>query len=180
MAEGNEIILGWPLLSPNPYIQGDLKTRLEKASNDEETDMEDIVDSLNDLADDKTKEFQDKLIEAQKACFLRMGFDFTKLASKKDFIYAETPEGSREFKTFEIESAFDPFGCFESPSDGLIGISVCSRYFPIFADWRDPNGGIYLIRLSPPLEELSIAQEEIVKFLPEFETANYYVKLIYY
>jgi hypothetical protein len=177
MGYGNELILGWKLCDDDcPYKDDKVVKKFLKKK--PPFGRSDDYEYINQWEIKLAKTVESKVKAIHKQCLLFMNFDITK--ESDDYIFAETPEGEREFSHMRLEVHFDPYEMRERPEDALIGISISSRYFPVFADWRDPSGGMWNIQVSPETEEMQVARQCIVDGLPEFSTARYYVKEKHY
>ena len=87
-----------------------------------------------------------------------------------------TLEGPREFSTFSISEA--------GPEDGpfTYGISILSRYFPVWVDWREVSGGSNdpVIFNRETLGMANSARSAIETVIPEIRTAPLAVVFCHY
>jgi hypothetical protein len=88
---------------------------------------------------------------------------------ENEYITAETPEGRRKFGVCGLGGYGD-----EDDENGHLGISILSRYVPLWIDWRDPYGGSSSsIKFSK--ETLKMTEEARVAFaevIPEIKDAE--------
>ena len=116
-----------------------------------------------------------------------MGFEIREIKPKKkrslldDYVHAKTPLGMREFAPFTLELFYDPDEMGEEPEQATLAISISGRYFPTFADWRDPHGTLWPLVFNDELRGvMEIAKRHIIKVLPQFRDAEWSVKELHY
>ena len=159
MADGIELILGytWKMLKDIPQFEGR---------------------TIEDL-DDNPFEYREELRRAHRKACADMGFKFLK-TDKENYDIYETPLGKRTMKPFVLECHYDPSN-EETEEEAIIGISVSHRYFPIFVDWKDDNGSIYMAVFDEETNNiLEIAINRILEELPWMSKAVWIVKQKHY
>lgn len=92
------------------------------------------------------------------------------------YMVASTPVGERSFSPFGINNIAD------EDAEGIIGISIISRYFPVWTDWRYPNGGSHepVIFNQETLDSAEQARIAIYKMFPEIAECPLAVCMNYY
>lgn len=83
-------------------------------------------------------------------------------------LLVKTPDGNRTMGSFTLELNYDPNEIGHEPEDATIGISLSSRYFPTFLDYKDPHGTLTVL----DLDLLQIARNNIEAEFPIFKQAN--------
>ena len=85
-------------------------------------------------------------------------------------IRATTSEGPREFSTFSLEHFGDDTDDFDAM---FVGVSILSRYFPVWLDWRETHGGSHLgFVLNPETNGMiDAARTALAKVIPEIAEA---------
>lgn len=99
------------------------------------------------------------------------------------YVYLRDPSGViRQTCIWGLQVFFDPHEMGEQKSDAVIGVSLVSRYFPVFLDCDKEHGGSGdPIELSPGvLGQIEIARRHLSKTLPFIKTAPIVVKEMFY
>jgi hypothetical protein len=122
------------------------------------------------------------LSEAQKELFAAVGWTRKGVSKGSGYEVWETPLGLREFSAFSLCLHLDEHECEEDPEeDGVLGVGLSSRYFPVFLDWADPSGALYTLKLDDEFKRLTdLAREKIAERLPAFAEAGLVVKPVWY
>lgn len=99
-----------------------------------------------------------------------------------DYLVCDTPAGVREFRAMGLELHGDSGEMGDVwPGDFVWGVSLASRYFPIWLDWEDPHGTSGDLRMTSDvvamIEEARAALKEVV---PELERADFMTKITFY
>jgi hypothetical protein len=99
-----------------------------------------------------------------------------------DYLVCDTPSGVREFATMGLGLYGDSGELGEVwPDDFVWGVSLASRYFPIWLDWPDAHGTSGNLRLTAEvLEMIAEAREALKQVVPELEHADFMVKVTFY
>ena len=108
-----------------------------------------------------------KIIKAWKNSIKRKGWKAL-LHEDERFFVINTEFGNREAKPWSLYICYDPWEVGDWPEDATISINLSSRYFPCFIDMKNDCGGLYSLDLTEIMSNVIIAQEEIVKVVPEF------------
>jgi hypothetical protein len=85
------------------------------------------------------------------------------------YIFVQGLDGKiREMVQWSLEIDYDPYEMGQTMDDVLVGVSLVSRYFPVFLDWKEDNGGSGdTISLTPDvLATIEVARKHIAKVLP--------------
>ncbi len=142
------------------------------------------------LSEDKS--LQDKLRRAQREALKEMGMN---VVSAKDvtrsdgrpaddgyFYVVGLDNKVRQTCIWDLEVHYDPRECGHKPEDMLIGVSLISRYFPVFLDWDKESGGSgETISLTPDvLKNIEIARKHLAPVLPFIATAPIVFRERYY
>lgn len=116
-------------------------------------------------------------------------FDFFSEVKREDsvsrgvgYYIVTTPLGKRTMSPWELELAYDPHECGDEPQDAVFGVSLISRYFPTYLDWKEPHGGsgntIYLDGINMLM--IDQARAFIVHAMPNFSAARICIKTKFY
>lgn len=99
-----------------------------------------------------------------------------------DYLVCDTPAGVREFSTMGLGLYGDSGELGEIWSDDFVwGISLASRYFPIWLDWESPHGTSGDLRLTREVRDMvEEAQLALAVVVPELERADFMTKLCFY
>lgn len=166
MAYGSELYLG--LVGEQPVLDTIKSLGLE-------------YDDDQGLADDKT--LNARLEQAQRDAFAEMGLkiiDPSKIKKSNgrkpdaDYLYIEGLDGKiRQTCFLGLEVDYDPHEMGHTKEDMLIGVSLISRYFPVFLDWDKEHGGSGdTMSLTPDvIKNIEIARKHIAKVLPFIQGA---------
>jgi hypothetical protein len=123
------------------------------------------------------------LEKAQREAFEEMGMKIIDPAKIKKsngrkldtgYLYIEGLDGKiRQTSIWALEVDYDPHEMGHTKDDMLIGVSLISRYFPVFLDWpKDSGGSGDTISLTPDiLENIEIARKHLSKVLPFIQDA---------
>ena len=143
MADGAEMVFGFP-----SWKYQNLQEQIGIIINDyDEIDMSNIS---------SLEEITEKSIQAHKNACEEMGFVLQEI--EQGYLIYQTPEGLRNLSPFSFEVHFEgEDGCLES---SVFGISITSRYFPTFVDWKFKHGGMGIFTFSAP--EIEIAKKHII------------------
>lgn len=103
-------------------------------------------------------------------------------SNRRDHLRVKTPAGPREFQPFAAYLYGDAGEVGDVwPENFVFGISLASRYFPIWLDWRDENGTAGDFFFDAETEAMiAEARVAIVAAIPEFAAAFIAVKQIFY
>lgn len=99
------------------------------------------------------------------------------------YTYARCPDGVvREMTRWTLELSYDPDEMGEREDDAILGVSLISRYFPVFLDWMKEYGGSGdAIVLSPEvLAQVETARRHIAPVLPFLAQAPIIIKELHY
>jgi hypothetical protein len=192
MAYGNELmfVLGWPVLTrlAREYVNGpEYSSTLPPGVEDEAPEFVNTdYDSLED-DDEARSEWKytvsgfagvqvDEQLRQVHLRLIRARFDPSAYLGQDRYILANTPRGPREFSPFSIGGAGDED---EPPT---YGISIVSRYFPVWVDWAHSSGGSHVpIVLNEPVMEMADeARSAIAEVIPEIATAPLAIVLTHY
>lgn len=91
-----------------------------------------------------------------------------------DYAYVLGLDGKiRQTCIWRLEVDYDPREMGHEKEDMLVGISLVSRYFPVFLDWNKDHGGSGdTMSLTPDiLKNIEIARKHISKVLPFIQDA---------
>ncbi len=131
--------------------------------------------------EDKLAKIDARLKTAHREALTKMGFRKIKNEKKGSHVFALTPDGQREFSPFSLEFYYQPIDMSDDLDTAIVGVSISSRYFPRFADWRDPHGTFTPMIFDTELKKVQqIAKWEIVKAAPFMSDAVWIVKEIWY
>lgn len=169
MAVGIEIVLGWKLREFCNLFDVDFP--IDPAV--DYTAWEDWEKNIITLID------EDKLLSAQvEALNANPKINVTNI---QDVIHANTTAGKREFSQMALQVYFDDDEMEEHfPDDVIVGISLSSRYYPVYLDWEDPCGGVWNFCFDDAKPMIKIFRDKLVEIEPIFKTAKVYVKEIFY
>jgi hypothetical protein len=95
-------------------------------------------------------------------------------ACDEGYVYVEGPDGKvRQTSIWDLEVDYDPDEMGHEKEDMLVGVSLISRYFPVFLDWdKDSGGSGDTISLTPDvLNKIEIARKHLSKVLPFIQDA---------
>lgn len=130
----------------------------------------------------------DKRLDGAYVKCLGMFDFFTDIQSQDGHYHVQTPLGRRDMVPWKLELAYDPYECGDETADAVLGVSLISRYFPTYLDWKDPHGGsgatLYLDATN--MQMIDRARGWIVHAMPNatalqvFSTARICVKNIFY
>lgn len=124
-----------------------------------------------------------RLEQAQRDAFAEMGMKLINPANIKktngrscdaDYLYVEGLDGKvRQTCHWGLEVDYDPHEMGHEKEDMLIGVSLISRYFPVFLDWdKDHGGSGDTVILTPELlKSIEIARKHLSKVLPFIQDA---------
>lgn len=128
------------------------------------------------LPESREKEIQAGLKDAQKAALEELGLKLIepeqiKGGDKLDrgYFYVQGPDGVvRQTCIWGLELHYDPDECGDTEETAVCGVSLISRYFPVFLDWDKKHGGSGdPISLTPDaLRQIEVARKHISKVLP--------------
>lgn len=122
-------------------------------------------------------------VRAAQLEVIRARFDPAAAPDRGGFVAAATPAGMRRFGPWEFEVDGDPVELGDRwPDDFAAGVSVWSRYFPAFADWRHPHGGsgAPITLAGETLEMFDQARDALAGRIPLFARAVPTVKFRHY
>jgi len=91
-----------------------------------------------------------------------------------DYIYVKGLDGKiRQTGIWALEVDYDPNEMGHEKDDMLVGVSLISRYFPVFLDWANEDGGSgESVSLTPDiLKNIEIARKHLSKVLPFIQDA---------
>lgn len=99
-----------------------------------------------------------------------------------DYLVSDTPAGLREFASMGLGLYGDSGELGEVwPDDFVWGVSLASRYFPVWLDWQDPHGTSGDLRLtSEVLAMVEEARAALMEVVPELERADFMTKVTFY
>ncbi len=88
----------------------------------------------------------------------------------------------RQTSVWTLEVDYDPDEMGDKPEHAIVGVSLISRYFPVFLDWNQNHGGSgEMISLTPTtLEWIAVARKHIARVLPFINDAPITVKERHY
>lgn len=124
-----------------------------------------------------------KLAQAQHDALTEMGLEVInpariKLSSGRapdtGYLYVKGLDGKvRQTCHWALEVDYDPGEMGHEEDDMLIGVSLISRYFPVFLDWAKESGGSGdTMALTPDiLKNIEIARRHLSKVLPFIASA---------
>lgn len=127
--------------------------------------------------DANLERIQSDLVKAHKEALEELGLVFidpkTVLRNGKPvedgYAYVMGLDGRlRQTCSFRLEIDYDPHEMGHTNADALIGVSLISRYFPVYLDWDKDHGGSGDTMLLTPewLKAIEIARKHIAKVLP--------------
>lgn len=129
---------------------------------------------------DRYKDLQAQLAKAHTDALREMGlevYDHTQIqrsdgsSPSPNYVYVKGRDGKvRETCIWSLEVDYDPREMGHRKEDMLVGVSLISRYFPVFLDWnKDCGGSGDTISLTPEvLENIEIARKHLAGVLPLF------------
>jgi len=100
-----------------------------------------------------------------------------------DYLLVKGLDGiARKTASFGLSLYYDPYEMGDEPETAVFGVSLISRYFPVFLDWQKESGGSGdTIVLDPEtLKLIEIGRRHISSVLPFIETAPIIVKELFY
>jgi hypothetical protein len=170
MAYGTELFIGFRGREHIDLIAKELGLEIEW--DDEGGDFADL---------DKLEQLNDRL----KLCWLSAITDLgLNVASAVDPEYPTiaTPTGSRMMSPWRLSFYYDCHEMGDTEDDAILGISLITRYFPTFLDWRCDHGGSGdVITLNEgTMACIEVAKKHIIKVLPSFENAVIHIKELHY
>lgn len=163
MAYGNELYLG--IVGEQPVLDT-LKSLGLEYSND------------GILENDRFMFIEDGLKNAHRDALIEMGLEIIdpsriirsgRRKLDEGYVYVSGPDGKvRQTSIWRLEVDYDPREMGHEKSDMLIGVSLISRYFPVFLDWNKESGGSGdTISLTPDvLANIEIARKHLSPVLP--------------
>lgn len=184
MAYGSELYLGIVGMLPVKTLLSQLGVGYTVSVTSRGSGQMEIVDLVED---ERLKAISDDLAVAHKDALEEMGLkiidpsrlqrsDGRTVNAMKGYIYVQGLDGVvRETHVWDLEIDYDPFEMGHEPIDMLLGVSLISRYFPVFLDWMKESGGsgdpdMYV--LTPDrLKNIEIARKHIAKVLPFIQDA---------
>ena len=90
------------------------------------------------------------------------------------YVYVQGLDGVvRQTCVWGLEVDYDPMEMGHRPDDVLVGVSLISRYFPVYLDWDKEHGGSGdgIALTMNVLKDIEIARKHIEKVLPFIKTA---------
>lgn len=145
------------------------------------------VDDIDLVKDENLKHISDGLKVAHKDALEDMGLeiidpsriarsDGKAVEAYKGYVYVQGLDGVvRQTSIWNLEIDYDPREMGHEPQDVLLGVSLISRYFPVFLDWNKEHGGSGdpdMFVLTPDrLKTIEIARKHIAKVLPFIQDA---------
>jgi hypothetical protein len=90
------------------------------------------------------------------------------------YVYVQGIDGIlRKTHIWRFEINYDPREMGHEPEDVLVGVSLISRYSPVFLDWnKDAGGSGETISLTPTvLAQIEVARKHIKKIVPFIKDA---------
>ena len=147
----------------------------------------DVYDEKHDVVDELSKKLKDQLIAAQvKLLDAKFGGGQRRnasgsLAGLGSQLTYDTPEGRRNFSLFSFQAFYDEDESKSFPDGHHFGVSLASRYFPVYLDWRDENGTDGNFVLDQELmTEIDAARAAITEAVPCFANSPIAVLLQWY
>jgi hypothetical protein len=147
----------------------------------------DLYDEKHDVVYELSRKLEDKLIAAHvKLLDAKFGAGQRRNASGSltslgaQFTY-DTPEGTRKFSPFSFQAFSDEDERKSFPDGYRFGVSLASRYFPVYLDWREKNGTDGNFVLDQTLTaEIDVARTIIAEAVPCFADSVTAVLLQWY
>jgi len=142
----------------------------------------DVLDSINE-----------RLATAHKKSLLDLGLEIVDPSRLKrsdgqkveagNYLFVKGTDGIiRETDRFILDVYYDPHEMGEEPEHAVLGVSLISRYFPVYLDWQKEHGGSGdPISLTPDvLRQIAIARGHISTVLPFIADAPIAIKELHY
>lgn len=147
-------------------------------------------DERGDLSEDKS--LDDRLKQAHRDALEEIGLKIIDLKDARRGGYPAEDSGYllvcgldgkiRETDDWGLEVHYDPDECGHKEEDMLIGVSLISRYFPVYLDWYKEYGGSgETVILTPDvLKNIEIARKHLGKVLPFIKDAPIVFREMFY
>lgn len=187
MAYGSELFLGFVGEQAVDQMVSGLGLSWDTAYGDkyilEDARLNEIQSLLKIVHKDALQEMGLTIIEHSK---LKIKNNFTgedNVSPESDHVYVQAPDGTiHELSVWQLSLDYDPREMGHTPEDMLIGVSLISRYFPVFLDWMKESGGSGdTISLTPDvLANIEIARKHLAKVLPFIQHAPIVFREIHY
>jgi hypothetical protein len=194
MAFGTELILGW---HGRQRVE-DIVTRLgftfkmvdpssPRFSPRADIQPESLLESINEKLErvwpkafevfpEFAKDNPDRL--ALKKATMTIRTDY----KRKGIAIFRGDKGLHEINPWGLFLSHDPDECGDTDEEMVFGISLTSRYFPTFLDWKDQHGGSGCLVLFNPdtIRAIEYARSVISEVIPEITEATPLVKSFWY
>lgn len=170
MANGIEVVLGWPF---KEYAQAADLLRIKLPASDEEWDEVCDLGTEDWLHDHGKVDALNKAVLKAQREMLDHSAGFTYVGESDHGIIYKTPWGDRDFRLMSFQLYYDWNEMGDKPENTVVGVSISSRYRPVFLDADDPSGAIYHFILDRDMQaKVDLARACLVKHAPGFVTSN--------
>lgn len=187
MAYGSELFLGFVGEQAVDQMVSGLGLSWDTAYGDkdilEDARLNEINAQLKIVHKDALEELGLKIIDRSKLVIKNNFTGEENVAPDRDHVYIQAPDGTvHELSVWHLSLDYDPREMGHTPEDMLIGVSLISRYFPVFLDWMKESGGSGdTISLTPDvLANIEIARKHLAKVLPFIKDAPIVYREIHY
>lgn len=171
MAYGHELFLGFRGLKDI----GEAATAL---------DIKVFINEGEIEPEDTYKQINERLQKAWHDAIVDIGLEIIRETTLNRHIsfLIKTPVGEREMVPWSLELQYDPHECGDEPEDAILGVSLISRYYPTYLDWREEHGGSGLVISldANTLWAIERAKFHIKNVYPIFGKADIHAKEIFY
>lgn len=172
MAYGTELILGWSgIRNINPIL------------NDLGLDVD--LENLDVIPNSTLENLNQMLLSIYPNALLALpgltGATLTNLTNGY-FVLQNSPVKPVKLIPWSFGLYYDPDEVGDTPDSACFGISLISRYFPTFLDWRHSHGqsGDHIVFTSEFLEGIEIAKKYIRSVIPQIDQSNIVIQQIHY
>jgi hypothetical protein len=171
MAYGVEVVLGWPERE-FAAVSALLGVKLPVTEDDWQDVRDHGCDDWMRLQDGF--EVLDKSIKsAQIKMLAEEGYQYLGWEDDSLHLVYDTPWGRRDFQAMRLALYYDWREMGERPQDAVVGVSLSSRYRPMFLDAQDPHGTIYHFILDEPMQgRIALARRRLTQHVPAFDTSR--------
>lgn len=187
MAYGSELFLGFVGEQTVDKVVADLGLSWDTEFGSKDISEDDRLTEINNLLKVAHKIALEELgLTIIDQSRLKIKNNFTgeeDVASTSGHVYVQAPDGTiHELTSWHLAFVYDPDEMGHKPEDMLIGVSLISRYFPVYLDWMKESGGSGdTISLTPDvLANIEIARKHLAKVLPFIQNAPIVFREIHY
>ena len=119
---------------------------------------------------------------AWRDAITELGLEVIGEIPNRPLFIVRNPIRDQEMLYWRLELNYDPYEMGDEPEHAILGVSLISRYSPVFLDWAKPHGGSGdIITLdSRTMINIHVAWKHIEKVMPIFNKAEIHIKELHY